>query len=404
LVAVAEAQFDAGDTNWRSTLHWAIDEARRSADPAILASVATGVSLGWPSVAGHVDNPRVAGIVDALERAGGPARARLLAVLAVELCFVAPLCERRAMSDEALDLARRSGNTALLLFVQSQRFSAIWAPETLLDRNAAADEALALSDHLGARFVRAIVAGFRAAGAVEQGDLAACDRCRAVVRDLAPTLASPVLDWGLPLHASWRAVIDGDLEHAEQLCYEALAVADRTSRPDGELVFFNQLMGIRWVQDRLVELRARLEDAAESIPSLPALRAWLAKAALDDGDLDAAARILEDDARSEFAGWEGTCLTLSALLVAAEVAAGLGHRGAAARIFVRLTPYAAQFAFTGTTFYGPASYGAGLAAAAAGDVRHGAVLLEEAARSAARFGAPLFVERARRARSAFGLG
>ena len=86
----------------------------------------------YGSAVGEVDDERVAALEAALDAAGGddsPTRARLLAALAVEIDYAGDRERRLRLADEALAIARRTGDVATLAHVLLQRFFAICSPD-----------------------------------------------------------------------------------------------------------------------------------------------------------------------------------------------------------------------------------------------------------------------------------
>ena len=104
---------------------------------ALLVEAALANTRGFFSAVGIVDEERVAVTRQALDVLGegdSTARARLLANLGVELVFGAPLEERRAISDEAVAVARRLGDPATTVQVLIHRAIAILHLSTVAER------------------------------------------------------------------------------------------------------------------------------------------------------------------------------------------------------------------------------------------------------------------------------
>ena len=98
----------------RTTFQSAAATARVLQDPSLLGRAALGFAGQW-SVLGRVDEARLALLEEALEALGdedSPLRARLLARLALELYYSGDPERRLALSEQAVDLARRLGDPA----------------------------------------------------------------------------------------------------------------------------------------------------------------------------------------------------------------------------------------------------------------------------------------------------
>src|SRR5581483_7445850 len=231
-------------------------------------------------------------------------RARVLAAYANELAFTARLPERLRLSDEAVAVARASGRPALLLNTLNHRFNAIATPETLEARRRDAAEAIRLADAAGNPRARVVAAGWAMAAAVEEGDRDAVDHHLAGFTSLAEEVGLPVFMWGARAHLSWRHVLAGRLEEAEEAAGQALRFGSDHGRPEAALVYQNQMAGIRWLQGRLDEEAEALARTAEALPAIPGLRALAASALLQGGDKAGARRRLRD-------GWrDGSILAL----------------------------------------------------------------------------------------------
>ena len=120
--------------------------ARRLDDHAGLIRVALSFDRGFFANLGRADESRVTLLREALSSASDSpnVRACLLALLASELTWDDPGDTRFAMSDEALELARHTEDSATLLRVLSLRPPTIWSLDTH-------DEVVASVDELGSR-------------------------------------------------------------------------------------------------------------------------------------------------------------------------------------------------------------------------------------------------------------
>jgi class 3 adenylate cyclase len=149
LIALGEAQRRAGDTAHRETLLEASRLATELGDADALARAALANTRGTlSSVIGEVDHERVAALEAALEVAGDddtPTRARLLAALGQELTYAGDWERRVRLADEALAIARRSGDAATLADVLLERFYTIYFPGNLEERLANTEELVALA-------------------------------------------------------------------------------------------------------------------------------------------------------------------------------------------------------------------------------------------------------------------
>ena len=101
------------------------------------------------SAVGEVDRERLAVIDRALELVTSPDdadRARLLALACMERMYDAPLEERVRLAEEAMSVARRSGDAAALVDAVGVTYTAVSAPSTLEMRIGWTTEACQVAD------------------------------------------------------------------------------------------------------------------------------------------------------------------------------------------------------------------------------------------------------------------
>jgi DNA-binding SARP family transcriptional activator len=130
------------------------------------AAIATTQGTLWQSAApGEVHEEVVAALrrsLDQLPTADGALRCRVLLSLANELYYGAPFEERRALVDEALAMARRLDDDALVLDACQTSFSSLWRASTAEERLALAEESLVLAGRLGNERAAVVSACLRA--------------------------------------------------------------------------------------------------------------------------------------------------------------------------------------------------------------------------------------------------
>ena len=399
-LALGEAEHEAGVPGWQSTLLEAAELARAAGDPSALARCALAGALGWSVTPGEPDRRRLLLLQEALEDAtlDDALRARLLAACAIELTFAAPIEERVRFSDQAVALARGSGQPSLLLDTLNQRFNAIWAPETLDARCRDADEATRLADAGGNLLPQVIAAGFGMASCAESGDIDAADRHLRRFTSLAGELDLGVFRWGVVLHSSWRAVIAGELDRADSAADEARRAGAEAARPEAEYVYLLQRAAVRWAMGRLGEQVEQLGALRHALPTRGWWDAVLAMSLLSAGDGTAA----HDELTRAWNGGAIDALAhdqmyLATLVHWSEVAAATADVHIGAGLAALLAPYGEQFVFTGAAVYGPVAHALGLLAAAAGEGDRATEYFDHAVRMARSMRAPFFLRRSEQA-------
>jgi class 3 adenylate cyclase/tetratricopeptide (TPR) repeat protein len=363
LIALGEAQRQAGDQAHRETLLGASHLAGQLADAGLLTEAALANRRGLFTRFGPVDQERVTAIEVALTAVGSadsPQRARLLAALATELHFAGD--ERPVeLSREGLAIARRLGETSTLADAVEAVWLAARDPATLDERAALAHELTHIAAQLGdpvLEFHAAFVAYLTAS---EQGDLPAADVSLQRCDELASDVGQPLLRWRAAYLRTHRAYIDGRLEDAERSSLEALRFGEIAGQPDAS--GFCDIYLIRILQGRVEEavelLRHLLDDRYTYLPVFPALLCW---ACAEAGRTNEAEAIIGEARRADFGGLRYDYLWLITLAALSRGCARLSDAATARELHERLRPHHSAFAIGQAVWLGPVAYDLGLLA------------------------------------------
>jgi tetratricopeptide (TPR) repeat protein len=338
-----------------------------------------------------VDDGVVRLIEMALARAADDAsRARLLARLSREL-LGDPLAgpRRRSLADEALMLAGRAGDGSALAEVLDARLYALWDPAGAQDRLDAASELIRLGREAGdgARERDGLFWRFIALMELARVDeaevaLAAFERAAVAAGDAEAAVMA------LSRHGM-LAIVRGRFEAAAALAGQVSEQARRIGMPDAERL----TMTVRGLIDA-EQGDERSGAAATEVFDQMARRfpghlyeATLARILAVLGRTSEAAALLERLLPQTLAAsgprWLGAVTDLSA------VAAEVGGRAAAARLYEALLPYQGRLVTWGgaNAVNGPASYYLGLLAARLGRTDDAVTHFEDAIGLAERIGA-----------------
>ena len=292
LIALGDAQRQAGDPAHRQTLLDAASLAEGLGDADRLVRAAIAAWRGWGSSLGDVDGDKV-GVLESALRAVGLRdsnwRAMLLAMLAGELAAAGADERLRSLTDEAIAVARRLNDPALLM----EALNSVWTTYPLPDQHArradAASEAMELSRDITEPRLRFSAHGRHFQVAAEQGDLVTAERdvemCGRVAADSRGLLR-------LSLAASYRvtvAMLRGDLDESRRLGTQALRLSEAAGDPDAALRDGAQATLIEAEQDEFGALAEGVGAIMEAVPALEFLRATLAWALAEGGHLDRAA-------------------------------------------------------------------------------------------------------------------
>jgi tetratricopeptide (TPR) repeat protein len=397
LVGLGDAQRQAGDPEFRTTLLEAAALARRMQDGPRLVRAVLANNRGFVSASGVVDDERLHALEDALAAVGpddSAQRAVLLATLAAELAFSPTDRERRVeLSDEALALARRLDDPAALSRVLSLRFVTLWMPETLDERLANSEENVAAARRTGDPVAEFHAVHWQAAASVEAGRLNDAHRDVEHEAALAERLGQPTMRWLATYDRANLEIIGGRLAEAEQHAHEALQIATLSAQPDALSFFTSQLTNIRYEQGRLAELQPLIAQVVADNPGIPAFRAVLALACCE-GDLDdEARRILAHETSSAFSELPPDVTWLPGLAIYAEVAAHLQEAAAGEVLYDLLAPWAGQVVYSGISAWGSVDHHLGAVAGVIGRYAEAEEHLRQAAELNAALRAPIWVAR-----------
>ena len=349
LLLLGRAHCRAGDTN----------EARKAFGQATEAALALGTSQALcetaltyaevPVESGDVDER----LVEVLEAAAAalpgddPHRARLLARLVEELYFTPERERCMALSDEALSIARATGDPDALVDALNVRRLLLIGPDGPEARLAVSEElvkvAVAADDCLAV--LRGRVA--RVVDLVDAGYLDGIDAEIEAVARLAEEARQPAWAWYPAKWRAMRALMAGRIDEGEKLAAAALAVGERPHGKTAFQAFVVQLVEIRRCQGRLAELEANMAAGITEYRAVPAWRcglAWLHAALGRDAD---ARRELDDLAAARFASLPDDFTWLTCASVLSEVAVHLGDAERSAILFDLLLPSADHCMFAG---------------------------------------------------------
>lgn len=397
LIKLGEAEAFAGLLSQRETLFEAAELARGLGDPERLVRAAIANDRGTLySKPGAVDQARVAMLEDALASlppGESPERAELLARLSNELHFAGEPERPRALSDEALSVARGIDDPDALIRVVAERALAIWSPDTLSERRDEAEEAVRAARRTTAPLARFNALRCRFLAAVSAGDLVRAEADLADARALVRRVAHPVARWFTCMMCSTLDAIQGRLESAEAFAEEGGDIAARSGQPDAEFVRLAQLAEVRYEQGRLGELRFAIAQMAKDFPGIPAWLGLLAASAAEGGDSAQARSRLERGAAAGFTpldiAWGSGVGSYAIACARAE------HVESAAELYRMMVPYEEQVAYTGANAWLTISHHLGALARVLDRPDAAERHLRVAASLAERMGAPVWLARTR---------
>jgi DNA-binding CsgD family transcriptional regulator len=368
LLSLGEARMAASDVPAaRAAYQQAGELARRIGSPEALAQA--GLGLGLEFTVGIVDQVEVTLLEEALAALGeadSPLRARVLARLAMALLY-SPQVERRlALSEQAVQMARRLGDPTTLAAVLYDRHIAIWGPdrpEAADQRLALATEVIQLAERLGDRVMALRGRGLRRTDLLELGDVAGFDADLAAAEHTAEELRQLHYHWQLPLSRAARALLAGRFAEAEEQAAQGLAIGRRAGDQAVGIFHPTVVATLRFMQGRFGETVELLGDLATRFPALPVFRASLAAALIEAGHADQGQAEVERLAAGDFAAVPRDLTWSWSLALLAYACRHLGDAEHGARVRELLESYAGRniaIGRIGIYCLGPAAYFLGL--------------------------------------------
>ncbi len=268
LLALGEAHARAGDTpRAKHAFIEAAESARRLELGRELARAAAG--YGGRIVWGRAgDDERLVPLLEAglaaLPEDDVELRVRLLARLAGALRDEPSRDRRDALSAQAVELARRSGDDEALAHALDGRASVIVGPDTIAECFALASELIEVAERVGDR--ERIVQGRcdRMIARLQWGDLSGTELDLEAATRVAADLRQPAHLWQVAGVRAMLAIATGRLAEAAELVPEALRRGERVQGPAATSVY--------WLQRfTLSELRGeRLDEYDEPLGRLAA--------------------------------------------------------------------------------------------------------------------------------------
>jgi DNA-binding SARP family transcriptional activator len=254
------------------------EQAGRS-DQLARAALSYGGRFAWARAS--TDPALVPLLENALAAVGegdSATRVRLLARLAAA-ARDEPLRDRRVrLGEEALEIARRSGDPATLAFALEGAWIASEGPETLSQGGAiaAGDRLISLGEQIGDK--ERVFAGHdhRLHNFWILADPAGVELELDAVGTLADELRQPAQHWHVGTGRTLLALMEGRFEEAEHLIYETLALGQRAESWNAVVTQRLALFVLRRAQGRLAELEDTIRRSVHEYPALLRFRCTLA--------------------------------------------------------------------------------------------------------------------------------
>jgi DNA-binding SARP family transcriptional activator len=269
-------------------------------------------------------------------------RAKLLARLAGAARDEPSRERRERLSGEAVELARRTGNSPALAYALAGRAHAIVAPDTVAECLALGTELCKVAAQNGD--MERVAAGHVLRTMVQfmLSDVQGAEADLAVASRIADELRQPAQLWEVCGVRAMFAVASGRFTEAEALIPQALALGERAI-PDGAIPHHRlQLYALRDFRGAgLDEIEPELRDLVTTYPARPVFRCALAHFHARVGRIAEAQQALADLGRDDFSALPFDQEWLFGMSLLAETAALAGDVGSAAVLYRLLGPWEA---------------------------------------------------------------
>jgi tetratricopeptide (TPR) repeat protein len=330
----------------------------------------------------------------ALERTRKDAtRARLLARLSRELLGDAPAgARRRSLADEALALARHSGDRQALVEVLDARLHALWDPAGAEDRLSAADEILGLARTTGDAQRERQATFWRFIALMELARVDEAESALAAYAHAAAAAGDARAMFMVTARQAMLAILRGRFDEGARLTEEVSAMGQRAAVPDTERLV-GSLRGSIAVYRDLATASHAVEAFRSFSIRMPghlyeatAARILLLLGRTGEASMELQ-RILPRALASSGPRWVGAIADLSA------VAAGTHNTDAAERLYHALAPFQGRLVVFGgaNSVTGPVDHYLGLLATEIRDLGSAVGHFEAAIALGERIGAVPFV-------------
>jgi DNA-binding CsgD family transcriptional regulator len=341
------------------TFRQAADMARHANAPEAVARAALGFAraqiypgISWASAVSLLE--------EALRGLGdqdSALRAQLLGSLARSLAFTAPPEQVVAIGQQAVAMARRLGDPAVLAHtLRDGMFFSLWGqPDKIRERLACTTEMLQLAQEVGEDNLLCEAYAYRMFDWLELGNLPMVDANIEAKERLGEALRHPDK---LFIATSWRAmraILEGRFVEGERLAQQAQEWGQRLQAYGVDGAFGIQMFTIRRAQGRLREiapaLRMLVQREAEASTWRPGLAVLYSEL-----DMQAEARAeFERLAKDNFSTLPRDALWLGCMSFLVDVCAYLDDAARAAVLYELLHPYAGHTITVGSAV---ACYGA----------------------------------------------
>ncbi|MEO8653979.1 MAG: AAA family ATPase, partial [Ramlibacter sp.] len=275
--------------------------------------------------------------------------ARLLSALARALIFSGEEDQAMKVYEQALAIARRSGDPVILASTLVATLTARWQHERVSERVANAAEAVELAGAAGNRSLMYEASAWRMFDSFEMGDLDGWRRHIEAYEQGAHEFREPFLRYVAASSRTMHALFEGRFDEAERLAQHTLAIGNRMPGLDAAGVYGVQMFTLRREQGRLQEVAPVVRHFVQTNAQANLWRPGLALIYAELGELEAARVQFDLLAADDFRTLVRDGVWVASVAYLAQVCAALGDTDRAEILYSLLLPYSGRNLLAGTS-------------------------------------------------------
>ncbi len=397
LVRLGEARVRVGDERWQESYLAAAEHCHGEESSEVLARAALGYG-GTVTFGGVFDSFLQVDdvLVSLLERAlaacpsgDDPVRVRLLGRLATALYWSDDREHMIALSQEAIDVARRIGDPAAVAYTLGSRRVALWGPGHVPEMRAVAEEMLAIGESLHDRDIQLEAYAWLISDALTTDPLETADEYIAAYTLLAEEL-------GQPYHLGYATVIQAMRAHLEGRFDDMMRLTQLTADRSASYAAVGGLVESvhsMMLQFDLGRIDDNLIQGISNVAALPRFNVWRSALALAYAQLNRREEALVELAaftQDGFAAIPKDALWSTALSMLSQVVARVDAVEYARPLYDLQLPYADCNCLMGggVLCLGPTSQFLGMLATTLGEPDRALAHLEAALERSVDLGSP----------------
>jgi predicted ATPase len=400
LLATAQSERRAGNLpRAREACTLAAELARRFELPEILGRAALGVQTPFDILSGSVDTVEVSLLEDALRFHTDPqslTRARLLSRLAIAKYWSDDSELGLALTEEAIGIARNSGDPSALAEALSAQIYAYARPHFIDRQLDLENEMTRLAYESGDQNLLFLALLYRSEELLVRGDVEGANRDLSELARVAEELRQPPEREFMRIIRATRLLIEGRVTESATVGTEALDLGTLGGDMSYQLTRTLHRYGVFYEQQKLEILEGEVRHLAETLRPGSMWFCALADLCGQIGKEEESRNLFDSLADRDFSAVNPDFLWTMSIHHLATTCVRLRDSKRAAALYSQLRPHDGRFvAFSWAAFCGPVSRYLALLAATAGRDREAIEHFEAAIQSCQTLGARLWAARAR---------